>query len=53
MYAHRIAKAWSKLADFYSMSETLQAIIQNFEVLFVFFFNSQEIKIIRRNDNSN
>lgn len=50
MYAHRIAKAWSKLADFYSMSETLHAIIHNFEV--VFFLNSQEIKIIRSYDNS-
>lgn len=34
MYAHRIAKAWSKLADFYSMAETLHAIIHNFEVGF-------------------
>lgn len=38
MYAHRIAKAWSKLADFYGMSETLHAIIHNFEVLFFVFF---------------
>lgn len=44
MYAHRIAKAWSKLADFYSMSETLHAIIHNFEV--VFFF-----KLTRNKDN--